>query len=178
MRSTSASETVKVLKGLFARYGFPQAIVSDNGTQFQSELFRKMCEEGGIAHIRTATYHPQLNGQAERFVDTLMRGIKKLKGEEKPTEETLNVVLEAYRSTTNLSLNDQIPAGVFLRRKIRTRLSLLMPLIVSKKKKDPPARERQRKMREQFDRSNGTVSRSYEEGASVFVQQWKAPHFI
>ncbi|VDL77149.1 unnamed protein product [Nippostrongylus brasiliensis] len=65
---------------------------------------------------------------------------------------------------------------VFLGRKIRTRLSLLMPL--SRAKKDPPARERQRKMREQFDRRNGTVSRSYEEGALVFVQQWKAPHFI
>ncbi|VDL65828.1 unnamed protein product [Nippostrongylus brasiliensis] len=113
-RSISAGETVKVLKGLFARYGFPQSIVSDNGTQFVFELFRKMCDEGGIAHIRTATYHPQSNGQANRFVDTLKRGIKKLKGEEKPTEETLNVVLEA----------------------------------------------------------------SYEGDASVFVQQWKAPHFI
>ncbi|VDL67558.1 unnamed protein product [Nippostrongylus brasiliensis] len=36
----------------------------------------------------------------------------------------------------------------------------------------------QKKMREQFDRRNGSVSRGYEEGASVFVQQWKAPHFI
>ncbi|PIO53247.1 integrase core domain protein, partial [Teladorsagia circumcincta] len=112
MTSISASQTVKELKKMFARYGIPQTIVSDNGTQFTSEQFKRMCEEGGITHVRTAPYHPQSKGQAERFVDTLKRGIKKLEGEEKPSEETLNVILQAYRSTPNDCLNNKTPAEV------------------------------------------------------------------
>ena len=54
MSNISASKTVKALKNLFAKYGLPQTIVSDNGTQFTSDLFKKMCDEGGITHIRTA----------------------------------------------------------------------------------------------------------------------------
>ncbi|PIO53640.1 hypothetical protein TELCIR_25018, partial [Teladorsagia circumcincta] len=50
MTSISASQTVKELKKMFARYGIPQTIVSDNGTQFTSEQFKMMCEEGGITH--------------------------------------------------------------------------------------------------------------------------------
>ncbi|EYB94823.1 hypothetical protein Y032_0167g141 [Ancylostoma ceylanicum] len=80
MSNISASRTVKALKSLFAREGLPQTIVSDNGTQFTSEQFKAMCDEGGIVRIKTAPYHPQSNGQAERFVDTLKRGIKKLLG--------------------------------------------------------------------------------------------------
>ncbi|EYC10722.1 hypothetical protein Y032_0054g2515 [Ancylostoma ceylanicum] len=75
MSTISATKTVKALKSLFARYGLPQTIVSDNGTQFTSEQFKEMCNKGGIVHIKTAPYHPQSNGQAERFVDALKRGV-------------------------------------------------------------------------------------------------------
>lgn len=33
-------------------------------------------------------------------------------------------------------------------------------------------------MEEQFNRKHGTVSRKFKIGAKVFVQQWKAPHFV
>uniref|UniRef100_A0A7I4Z1D3 Integrase catalytic domain-containing protein n=1 Tax=Haemonchus contortus TaxID=6289 RepID=A0A7I4Z1D3_HAECO len=59
MTSISAAQTVRELKRIFARYGIPQTIVSDNGKQFTPEQFKMMCEEGGITHVRTAPYHPQ-----------------------------------------------------------------------------------------------------------------------
>lgn len=92
LTTISSSRTVDELKKMFARCGLPQTIVSDNGTQFHSELFKRMCEEGGIVHVTTAPYHPQSNDQAERFVDTLKHGIKKLRGEERPSQEMLNII--------------------------------------------------------------------------------------
>ncbi|EYC24344.1 hypothetical protein Y032_0014g2450 [Ancylostoma ceylanicum] len=175
MSNISASKTVKALKSLFARYGLPQTIVSDNGTQFTSEQFKAMCDEGGIVHIKTAPYHPQSNGQAERFVDTLKRGIKKLKGEERPSEETLNVVLQAYRTTPNSSLNERTPAEVFLGRKLRTRLSLLVPQPESDE--DPLAKARRERMEQQFDRKHGVVKRTFQVGDKVYAKQWKQPQF-
>ncbi|VDL82991.1 unnamed protein product [Nippostrongylus brasiliensis] len=43
---------------------------------------------------------------------------------------------------------------------------------------DPLSKERHAKMEQQFNRRHGTVPRSFEKGAAVFVQQWKAPHFV
>lgn len=55
-------------------------IVTDNGSQFVSAEFRTFCEELGVVLFRTAPYHTQSNGQAERFVDTLKRSLKKIIG--------------------------------------------------------------------------------------------------
>ncbi|KIH62534.1 integrase core domain protein [Ancylostoma duodenale] len=170
-----ATKTVKALKSLFTRYGLPQTIVSDNGTQFTSEQFKAMCDEGGIVHVKIAPYHPQSNGQAERFVDTLKRGIKKLEEEERPTEETLNVVLQAYRMTPNSCLNEKTPAELFLGRKLRTRMSLLVPQ--PETEEDPLAKERRERMEQQFDRKHGVVKRKFDVGDKVYAKQWKSPQF-
>ena len=70
MKTTTASKTVAILRSLFARYGIPQQIVSDNGPQFSSEKYRQFCESNGIRHTLVAPYHPSSNGEAERFVQT------------------------------------------------------------------------------------------------------------
>uniref|UniRef100_A0AAG5DP56 RNA-directed DNA polymerase n=1 Tax=Anopheles atroparvus TaxID=41427 RepID=A0AAG5DP56_ANOAO len=76
--STSAHATIAILRGIFARHGSPITLVSDNGPQFVGEHFEDFCKRFGIAHITTAPYHPQSNGQAERFVDTFKRALRKI----------------------------------------------------------------------------------------------------
>jgi len=44
MSTTSSEHTVEVLRLLFARYGLPRVIVSDNGTQFTSGTFQMFCK--------------------------------------------------------------------------------------------------------------------------------------
>jgi transposase InsO family protein len=70
-----------MLNGLFYTFGSPENLVSDNGSQFASQEFQDFCKSLGINHIFTAPYHPQSNGQSERFVDTFKRALKKMKGE-------------------------------------------------------------------------------------------------
>ncbi|XP_062542494.1 uncharacterized protein K02A2.6-like [Armigeres subalbatus] len=96
--TTTSKASIGFLKSTFTRFGLPSTIVSDNGPQFASDEFDTFCKTNGITHIRTAPYHPQSNGQAEPYVDTMKRAMKKInKGE--PLQETLEVFLATYRST-------------------------------------------------------------------------------
>ncbi|UYV64545.1 K02A2.6-like [Cordylochernes scorpioides] len=76
--NTSTRETIEQLRCLFARFGIPRTLVSDNGTGFTSEEFRQFITKNGIHHLRTAPFHPSSNGLAERAVQTIKTGLKKV----------------------------------------------------------------------------------------------------
>ena len=50
----------------FSKYCFPEKIVTDQGTNFESELFQSLCKVAKITKLRTSSYHPQTNGNCER----------------------------------------------------------------------------------------------------------------
>ena len=52
-------------------YGMPDTVLTDNGPQFTAKFFESVCGLLGIRHVLTTAYHPQTNGQAERFNRTL-----------------------------------------------------------------------------------------------------------
>lgn len=66
MSSTTTSATIKILREMFARFGSPDCIVSDNDPQLVSAKMRRFLEAEGVLHILSAPFHPQSNGQAER----------------------------------------------------------------------------------------------------------------
>lgn len=70
MSSTTAVKTIQVLRQMFARYGIPEQLVSDNGPQFVSEEFSQFMKQNGVKHIKCSPYHPSSNGQVEHFVRT------------------------------------------------------------------------------------------------------------
>ena len=70
MSSTTALKTIATHRHLFATYGLPEQLISDNGPQFTSEEFQTFMKQNGIKHIRCAPYHPSSNGAAEQFVQT------------------------------------------------------------------------------------------------------------
>ncbi|XP_035890568.1 uncharacterized protein K02A2.6-like [Anopheles stephensi] len=126
--STTTSATISMLRNIFARFGMPETLVSDNGPQFTSSLFEEFCNSNGIDHVTTAPFHPQSNGQAERFVDTLKRALRKIQSDETSLDEALELFLMAYRSTPNAQLSQQkTPAEEMFGRPIRTALELLRP---------------------------------------------------
>ena len=71
------SQTVKVhLSQIFARFGIPRKLVSDNGPEFVSSDLKQRCESLGIKKRESPIYNPRANGIAERAVQTVKRAIQ------------------------------------------------------------------------------------------------------
>ena len=78
MTSTDTGRTLEKLREVFSRFGLPETLISDNGTQFQSAEFAEFCKNNGIRHRTSAPYHPATNGQAENMVGTFKNCLKRI----------------------------------------------------------------------------------------------------
>ena len=67
IRTTTSRVVITCLKSIFTRWGFPEKLTSDNGSQFISQTFKRWLRDKGIAHSRSTPYHPQGNGVVERL---------------------------------------------------------------------------------------------------------------
>jgi hypothetical protein len=65
-----------ILNEFIARFGCPLAIHSDQGRNYESEIFRELCRMLEIRKTRTSARHPQGNGCVERFNQTLVTMIR------------------------------------------------------------------------------------------------------
>lgn len=126
MKSTTTSKTISELRTIFARYGLPKELVSDNGPQFIAEEFKIFLRENGIKHIKSAVKHPASNGEAERFVKTFKQAMKKVKSDRGDIQVKLDRFLLSYRTTPH-SFTKETPAKLFMKRELQTRLTVMKP---------------------------------------------------
>ena len=69
LRDLSAEEAASAFfDTIVSRHGCPSSVLSDLGTNFNSELFRHLCKRCAIKNIYTSSKHPQTNGKAERLI--------------------------------------------------------------------------------------------------------------
>lgn len=68
IKDITASTIAKVFyENWVVRFGCPEKLTSDQGTQFESHLFKELMIMMGINKLRTSPYHPQSNGTVERW---------------------------------------------------------------------------------------------------------------
>lgn len=124
------SQTIEKFKETFAIMGLPFELVTDNGPPFNSSEFVKFCQVNGIKCTKTPPYHPQSNGLAERYVQTVKRAFEKhflgKHSQVTSMRELLTDFLFSYRNTPN-SVTGLSPNEVVFKMKPRTRLSMLKP---------------------------------------------------
>ena len=91
-------------ENIMCRYGIPRILVTDNGTQFNNEEFRKYCAESEIELRFTSVAHPQANGQAEVANRIILDGLKKRIEKSRNTwVDELLPILWAYRTTSRVT---------------------------------------------------------------------------
>ena len=100
-RDQKAETVAKILwQDFIQHYGFPVRIHADQGRNFESCLIKELCKVCGIKKSRTTPYHPQCNGQTERFNHTLLNMLGTLEmNQKKDWKQYVGVMTHAYNST-------------------------------------------------------------------------------
>ena len=91
--STSAIAVIPKLDQLFATFGTPKIVRSDNGPPFSGEEFAKFAHALGFKHRKVTPLWPRANGEVERFVKTLKKCLKAAKVEGRNWRKELQAIL-------------------------------------------------------------------------------------
>ena len=92
LKSTTSFSVINAPKTIFAWHDIPEELVSDNGSQFNSNKFADFAATYGFNHITSSPHYPQGNGQAERMVKTVKKLLKRLFGSTRISDDTTTMV--------------------------------------------------------------------------------------
>ncbi|CAF4974115.1 unnamed protein product, partial [Rotaria sp. Silwood1] len=80
-------------------HGAPERLITDNGVHFNNTLLKTITTTMHIPHVFSASYHPQTNGQIERFNATFCTQLAKYYDENKDDwDDYLQSVVYAYNT--------------------------------------------------------------------------------
>nr|XP_012235011.1 PREDICTED: uncharacterized protein LOC105679521 [Linepithema humile] len=152
--ATITAETVA--KQLFthwiARYGTPARITTDQGRQFESDLFKQLTKLTGSQHMRTTVYHLAANGMIERLHRQLKAAIKA--HETEAWTKLLSVILLGIRAAIKEDLG-ATPAKLVYGETIR----LPGQLLEQQKRKEEPTNEFVRNLQQTMIRLKPQIRR-------------------
>ncbi len=104
LRGIDAAHIAEELIKIFARVGMPEEILTDQGSNFTSQLLAEFYRLLHIQSIRTSPYHPQTDGLVERFNQTLKSMLRKaVSSEGKDWDKWIPYLLFAYREVPQAS---------------------------------------------------------------------------
>lgn len=97
-----ASTIARVLIKLICRYSSIKVLITDQGREFCNAVNNFICDILDLDHRTTTAYHPQSNGQTERFNQTLCNSlVKYLNDKQDNWDDFLDPCLLAYRTAVH-----------------------------------------------------------------------------
>ena len=101
---TAVSVASALVEVCVASYGPPDVILSDQGSQFISKFFLSVCRTLGIEPRASTPYHPQTNGQVERYNRTIVKQIRHyVQDNTRMLDELLPILTYAYNTQPHRS---------------------------------------------------------------------------
>ncbi|XP_055861369.1 uncharacterized protein LOC106067741 [Biomphalaria glabrata] len=171
LENKTAECVIRAMKGIFARHGIPEEIVSDN-MPFNSYQYREFASEWGFKITTSSPRYPQSNGQSEVYVGIVKQIFNKAY---KSGKDPYLAMLE-YRNTPISGLLYS-PSQLLMSRRLRdiipTDPKLLKPSVAENA--ETLLNERQRKSKVKYD-SKARLPKDYSVGEKVRVrlgQTWQ-----
>ena len=173
MKSTISAKIIEALTPMFARFGFPFSLRTDNGPQFVSEEFEAFLRTNGIQHQKSTPLWPQAKGEVERQNRSLLKclQIAHLEGKNRRTE--LLVWLMTHRSTLQTTTGTT-PCYMF-GREVRSKLPELKRETVGVPGKEVRERDWSSKLKGKAyaDLKRGAMPKSIRVGNTVLLKAEK-----
>lgn len=142
VNTQTSKEVIKVMKNVFACFGFPKVIRSDNGACYTSREFRKFAHENGIILATSSPRYPPSNGLAESAVKTIKRLWVKC--------DDKSLGISAYRTTPLES--GYSPSDLMFGRAIRSNLGFPYESDVDYGQFEDSERKRRKKLKQKWDK--------------------------
>ena len=137
VHSTSAKAVIPKLDRIFAAYGVPQVVKSDNGPPFSGSEFAQFARYLGFKHRKVSPLWPEANGEVERFMKTFGKVLRTTAH----WKQDMYQFLRNYRATPHCTTG-VAPATALFGRPIRTKLP--NPVVVTHGENHDPVAMRQR----------------------------------
>lgn len=164
VKNMTSCTTIKIFRGLFARYGLPKQICTDNAATFTSDEFQTFLHKNGVKHVTGAPFHPETNGQAESAVKILKKAILKGYGEgNKDLNLIINRFLFQYRNTPHTTTGEK-PSKLLIGRSLPSRFDLMLPSVKNVVKSN---QERQK------TNYGGKVKKQFNVNDTVWVKDYR-----
>lgn len=168
MPQVTSTTIIDFIKEIAAKEGFPEYIVTDNGTPFVSAEFEKFLKLRAIKHNRSAAYWPRGNSVVERFNRTFKQWVLDWDRSSSLRTHVLQR-LALYRATPHCATGAS-PSELLHGRMMR----LNLPVIVPKPPRVSPEernRKQSRRNKKAYDVKLGVKPSGIAEGDRVYVKK-------
>ena len=171
MKNIDADRVAEELVNIFSRVGLPKEILTDQGTNFQSQLLQEIHRLLQVTALRTTPYHPQTDGLTERFNQTLKSMLRKFATKEgKDWDRLIPYLLFTYREVPQASTGFS-PFELLYGRSVRGPLDVLKESWEARKKSSESVVSYVLLMRERMEAMVEEVQKNCEK-AQKKQKQW------
>ncbi|XP_037872900.1 uncharacterized protein K02A2.6 [Bombyx mori] len=168
MVDQSTQSHILALKQMFARWGIPTKLCTDDASQFNSYEFQEFVKEWGFQLVKSSPYYARSNGMVERHIQIVKKMFKKCDFDQKD----IYMALMEYRNTPIDSEINMSPNELLLGRQTVTLLPTRSSLPGKNKLKKVrnSLQKKQIKYKYYHDRRNNQKGIEFTEGQNVFIR--------
>ena len=174
MTFTVATSLIRFLENVFAQYGSPDRVVTDNGPPLSSTNVQDYFKSKRIYHEKITPRWARANAEVERFIQPFSKIIKVTYIERTVWENSVHQVLYLYRNTPH-SVTQVPPAELMLSRKLRytiPEISKKTNINAAEDAEQDHQRIKEKSKRYQ-DQAHHLQTRTINIGARILVKQQK-----